>query len=216
MTRIKICGITNLTQAIAANSAGADYIGLVFAPSRRQITPEKAREIINTLHRLACSLITVGVFVNSSAKEVNEIAESCQLDWVQLSGDEDWDFCRHINRPVIKAFHISTRTTARDVMKQIEDGYSRMSKESLICLLDAHVKGAYGGTGQVFNWQVAEEVSRQVPIIAAGGLTPENIDQLLQRVKPWGVDVSSGVETAGCKDILKITDFITKVRNGEK
>lgn len=216
MTRIKICGITNTLQALAASAAGADYLGLVFAPSRRQVSQEKARDIVNSLHRMASPISVVGVFVNTPAEEVNRTAETCRLDWIQLSGDEDWDYCRKMQRPVFKAVHISANNTARDVMKNIAKGYEVMSQESLICMLDTHIHGAYGGTGQVFNWQLAEDISQQIPVIIAGGLSPENIGQLIRRVKPWGVDVSSGVETGGQKDTSKIKEFVRQARGSNR
>lgn len=216
MTRIKICGITNPIQAIAASAAGANYLGLVFAPSRRQVSQEKARDIVNSLRRMASPISVVGVFANTPAEEVNRTADVCRLDWVQLSGDEDWDYCRKMQRPVFKAIHISVNNTARDVMKDIEKGYQVLSQGSLICMLDTQIQGAYGGTGQVFNWQLAEEISQQIPVIVAGGLSPENIGQLIRRVKPWGVDVSSGVETGGQKDTSKIEEFVRQVRGSNR
>lgn len=213
MTRIKICGITDTEQALAAAEAGADYLGLVFAPSLRRIDPRQAAEVVSEINLLKSHPAMVGVFVNLPAADVNFIAELCRLDRVQLSGDETWEYCGYIRRPIIKAVHIRENGTVKDILEEIEKGYRILSKDKLICLLDTQVKGAYGGTGQAFDWQIAGEVAARFPVIIAGGLTIENVRQLIKKVKPWGVDVSSGVETGGKKDIQKIKDFIQAVKS---
>jgi phosphoribosylanthranilate isomerase len=154
----------------------------------------------------------VGVFVNRLAEEVNRIADYCPLDWVQLSGHESWAYCQEIKKPIIKVIHISPGTTVEEVLSNIETGYRLLAKKEFVCLLDAEVGGAYGGTGQTFDWELARAVSARFPVIVAGGLTPTNVGQLLMVVKPWGVDVSSGVETDGQKDPVKIKEFIEVVR----
>jgi phosphoribosylanthranilate isomerase len=212
MTRIKICGLTDTGHALAAAEAGADFIGLVFAPSRRQVSTEKAAIISEAVHKLEPCPMVVGVFVNLPYDEVNRIANLCRLDYVQLSGDESWDYCRDIEKSVIKVIHISAGKTNKYILGEIESGYRVLDSERLICLLDSRVSEAYGGTGQSFDWQLAEEVSARFPVIIAGGLNENNVRQLVERVKPWGVDVSTGVETNGIKDILKIKHFIDTVR----
>jgi phosphoribosylanthranilate isomerase len=213
MIRIKFCGITSVDQALSASAAGADYLGLVMAPSRRQIMPVKAMEIIKALLRINSPVQTTGVFVNLPIADVNFIAEACRLDRVQLSGDEDWDYCRNIRKPVIKAIHISPGNTAQEVLENIKEGYRILGKEKLVCLLDSHVKGTYGGSGQTFDWHLTREVAAKFPVFVAGGLTPENVGNLIEDVQPWGVDVSSGVETKGQKDIQKIKEFIKEVKD---
>ncbi len=215
MTRVKICGLSDAETALAAVRAGADYLGFIFAPSRRQVSPEKAVPIIDTIRKLSPCPLIVGVFANAVAEEVNHTAESCQLDWVQLSGHESWDYCREIERPIIKVAHVLVGQTAAAVLAEIEAAYRLLPKNRLICLLDSAVGDAYGGTGQTFNWQVAREVTARFPVIVAGGLTPVNVDQLIKEVYPWGVDVSSGVETEGRKDTAKIKAFIEAVRKAE-
>lgn len=208
MTRIKICGLTQIEPALLAGQAGVDFIGLVLAPSRRQVTPEKARELVQAVRGSGTRPAVVGVFVNRSAEEVNRIADYCSLDWVQLSGHESWAYCQEIKKPIIKVIHVSPGTTVEEVLSNIETGHRRLAKKEFVCLLDS----TYGGSGQTFDWDVAIEVAAWFPVIVAGGLTPTNVGQLLKAVRPWGVDVSSGVETDGQKDPAKIRTFIEMVR----
>ncbi|MFH1486927.1 MAG: phosphoribosylanthranilate isomerase [Chloroflexota bacterium] len=233
MTVVKICGITQPIHAVEAADAGADMVGLIFAPSSRQVTLKKAQEIVSILRERQtaqrpysatleiiessnavsqCLLrkkpAIVGVFVNASVDEVNSTAEAFELDIVQLSGDEPWERCSQIRRPVIKAVHIRAEQTAREVLSEVR----LLHDVGALCLLDTKVDGFYGGTGNAFDWTLARQVAKRLSIVLAGGLTPENVGEAIRLVHPFGVDVSSGVETGGMKDIFKIRSFIEVVR----
>ncbi len=215
MIKVKICGITEVEHALAASRLGADFIGLVFAPSRRKVSLEKARQITAAVSRLKQRPQIVGVFANEDIGQLNQIADSLRLDWVQLSGTESLDYCKLVSHPIIRTIHVSPDHTADDVIKVIKMGYSSLPQDKLLYLLDTKAEGRYGGTGKTFNWAVAGEISPRFPVIVAGGLTAENVGVLVDRVKPFGIDVSSGVETAGKKDVAKIARFIQAVRDAE-
>jgi len=211
MTHIKICGIKNKVHALAAAEAGADFIGLVFAQSRRQVTPDEACEIVNAIKKNSCPVKIVGVFVNTPASQVNACADLCHLDWIQLSGDETWEYCLKVNRPIIKAVRLGEQSSD-DICAELALGAKILSTQVFVGLLDSEVKGKYGGTGIAFDWSLAKLVAMRFPVIMAGGLTPENVAEAIQIVAPWGVDVSSGVEVEGVKDAAKIRAFIEAVR----
>ncbi|OGO60931.1 MAG: N-(5'-phosphoribosyl)anthranilate isomerase [Chloroflexi bacterium RBG_19FT_COMBO_48_23] len=212
VTKIKICGLSEVQHALAAAEAGADFLGLVFAPSRRQVSAEKALQVVEAVSALKSSQVVVGVFVNSAADEVNRIADYCRLDRVQLSGDETWHYCQQIERPIIKTVHVSNARTSEEISSEIAIGYQLLPQKDFVCLLDSKVGDNYGGTGQTFDWQLARKVSAEFPVLVAGGLNPINVGQVVKEIKPWGVDISSGIETDGQKDTVKIKEFIQAVR----
>jgi phosphoribosylanthranilate isomerase len=214
-TRIKICGIRDKTHALAAVEAGADFIGLVFAPSQRQVSPAKACEIASAVKKSSDVIKVVGVFVNAPSSQVNELADFCALDWVQLSGDESWEYCREVVRPVIKAIRIDQQSP-EELYAELSAGSKLLPAQGFITLLDSRIEGKYGGTGENFNWNLAQRVTKKFPVIIAGGLDPKNVARLIERVAPWGVDVSSGVETGGVKDTSKIKAFIEAVRKADE
>ncbi len=216
MIKIKICGLSQVVHALAAAEAGADFLGLVFAPSKRRVSPQKALRLVEAVHSSSPRPAVVGVFVNLAAREVNHIADYCRLDWVQLSGDENWDYCREIRRPIIKVIRVSASKTTKKLMTEIETGYRLSLRQELICLLDSKVRNAYGGTGKACNWRLAEEVSARFSVIIDGGLTPANVGKLVKQSRTWGVDVSTGVENSGQKDASKIRAFVEAVRRAER
>ena len=215
MTRVKICGITDKANALAAVEAGADFIGLVFAPSKRRISPAQAREIADAVKKSSTVTKLVGVFVNAPVFQVNEIADFCALDVIQLSGNESWEDCRKIVNPVVKAVRVD-RQSSQDICAELSAASRLLAGRRFVTLLDPRVEGTYGGTGKTFDWDLAQEVAKKFPVIVAGGLDPKNVASLIKRVAPWGVDVSSGVETGGVKDIAKMKAFIEAVRKANE
>ena len=198
MVRVKICGITNLQDALIAVEAGADALGFVFFQgSSRNIFPEQAADIIRHLPPF---VQMVGLFVNEELATVNATADQCGLDVVQLHGEESPDYCAGVKRRVIKAFRVKD-ASALDEMAHYHVA---------ACLLDAWSPAARGGTGTTFNWDIAARATAtSSSIILAGGLTPENVAGAIAAVKPYAVDVSSGVESApGKKDAGMVNRFI--------
>jgi phosphoribosylanthranilate isomerase len=197
MVRIKICGITNLEDARVAVEAGADALGFVFyEKSPRFINPVRAAEIIA---KLPPFIQSVGLFVNEETEKINWTADYCGLDLVQLHGDETPEDCLEVTRRVIKAFRVQNIVSIDPLNKYQVAGY----------LLDAWSPDAYGGTGRTFNWELAGAARKYGPIILAGGLSPDNIAEAIMSVKPYGIDVSSGVESEpGKKDPAKIREII--------
>lgn len=206
MTRIKICGITNLKDALTAIAAGADALGfVVHPPSPRNISCEQAAAIIRELPPF---IQTVGLFVNKPSDFVNRAAEQSGFDIVQLHGEESPDYCKLINRRVIKAFRVKDQSVLQEMAEYHVAGY----------LLDAWSQAAHGGTGETFNWKIAAAAtSSNSRITLAGGLTPENVCLAIESVKPYAVDVSSGVEASpGSKDNQKIYSFIQNAKGASR
>jgi phosphoribosylanthranilate isomerase len=202
MVRVKICGITNMDDALAAVDAGADALGFVFSDnSPRYIEPETAGEIIRALPPF---VLTVGLFVNAELELVNSTALSCTLDRVQLHGEETPDFCRQVARPVVKVFRVKDAASIEPMKEYRVAGY----------LLDTWSPRAHGGTGTTFNWELAREAKQHGAIILAGGLNAGNVRQAVETVQPYGVDVSSGVEISpGKKDQDKVREFIRRAKS---
>lgn len=205
MVKVKICGITNLEDALMAIDAGADALGFVFfKESPRHVFPEQAAAIIRHLPPF---VQIVGLFVNESIATVNELVDQCGLDVVQLHGDETPDFCAAVRRRVIKAFRIKN-ITCLEPMKDFR---------AAAFLLDAWSPTAHGGTGRTFNWEVATCAAQSNRIILAGGLTVDNVAAAIAQVRPYGVDVSSGVESApGQKDAEKVREFIRRAKEAAR
>jgi phosphoribosylanthranilate isomerase len=215
MTYIKICGIKSEDDALAAAEAGADFIGVVFATSPRQITPAEAEKITSSLKKNKTNVKCVGVFVNERMTTVRKIADACRLDWVQLSGDESWEYCAELARPIIRAVRFGRNDRAETIGRQLNEGKKIMGKNKYILLLDTAAPDKYGGTGMTFDWNLAKPIVKQLQVIIAGGLNPGNVGRAVKILKPWGVDVSTGVETKGAKDMKKVIKFIEAVREAD-
>jgi phosphoribosylanthranilate isomerase len=200
MVRIKICGITRDEDALAAVRLGVDALGFNFWPgSRRHVTPAVARRIIA---RLPPFVTPVGVFVNQPEGEMRAMASESGIQVFQLHGDEPPELCARLPLPVVKAIPVDqVRTLSR-----------LLSYEVSAFLLDTPTRG-YGGSGQPFDWSLAEGVSEVAPVILAGGLTPENVAAAVRAVRPYAVDVASGVESSpGVKDMVLMSRFVAAVR----
>jgi phosphoribosylanthranilate isomerase len=215
MTRVKVCGIKNEEHALAAAEAGADFIGLVFARSHRQVSPAHAREIVTALKSHNAAAAVVGIFVNTPVGTVSRIADTCQLDWVQLSGDEPWEYCRGLSRPVIKVVRLNAGDRPESFGETLAYGAQVLKGQRHIFLLDAAAPDSYGGSGTAFDWGLAVPIAQQFPVMVAGGLTPQNVAEAIRTIRPWGVDVSSGVETGQVKDMKKIKKFMRAVREAD-
>ena len=203
MTIIKICGIKTLKDALAAIEAGADYLGFNFYPkSVRFIEKSACAEITSILKREHPQIKLVGVFVNSSVEEIKDILQTCHLDLAQLHGDETPEIFSQLAPHAFRAFRGIPESNA---------GYER--NEAPFMLIDAAVKGVYGGSGITADWTAAAELATKYPLLLAGGLTPENVADAVRQVRPWGVDVASGVESApGEKDAGKMVQFVKEAR----
>lgn len=196
MVRVKICGITNVDDAMMATEWGTDAVGFIFAPSPRQITLQQAREISNQLPPFVCR---VGVFVDSTLEQIQEAISVARLDMVQLHGSESPEFCNSLFPRVIKSFRVKDESVVRDTARYRVSAY----------LLDSYNVALRGGTGQTFDWDVAKIGSRLGRIILSGGLNPDNVHSAIEHIEPYAVDTSSGVETRpGKKDIYKLRAFI--------
>ncbi len=207
MTKIKICGIKTLTDARAAMDAGADLIGFNFyRKSPRYVEVGLCRGIMSTMRNFGGHVQYVGVFVNASVAEICATMETCGLNLAQLHGDESPDMLEELGGKGFKAF--------RGIPENI-DSFARDQAPAF--LLDASVKGLYGGSGVTADWSMAAEVAVKYPLLLAGGLTPENVADAVRQVKPWGVDVASGVESEpGRKDPSKIKAFVKAVHTQKK
>ena len=241
MTRVKICGCMRVADAIAAAEAGADFIGVMFADSRRRVSAQEASQIVRAvgiplremeqseppplhagrfetidawfahgaeaLDRLLARKrpLVVGVFKDQDPEEVNEIADETGIDLVQLSGSEPWSDCLLVNRPAIKVLSQQPGASAADMLAGVEPG------AAIAFMLDpSH------GTGTMGDWGAAADVADRLPLWLAGGLSPEHVARAIRAVRPWAVDVSSGVEVDGAKDATRIAAFVRAVREEDR
>ena len=204
-TKLKICGLTCPRQALKCFELGADWLGFnCWHGSSRYITPA---EILEIMEFIPNSVITVGVFVNESPDSLQEIMYKTGMNMAQLHGDETLEYIHKIKVPWFKAF----RLTPEFKTKQIQS----YGKETF--LVDSYIKGKYGGSGKTLNWEEISNFSKLGKLILAGGLDPENIAEAVKKVRPWGVDVCSGVESEpGIKDMTKVANFVKNLRNFTK
>jgi phosphoribosylanthranilate isomerase len=240
MTQVKICGLTNLDDALAAVEAGADLLGFIFyEASPRYVRPEVVKEIVaGVRYQVASSKVVgngapqlVGVFVNASLETVAQTLDDCHLDLAQLHGDESPEFVQHLHGRAFKALRPQSLPEAENLIEkykpspisvtQAQETFiphtctaRRRKCPSPFILLDAYHPNLYGGAGQVTDWTMAATIAREYPILLAGGLTPENVVEAVRVVKPWGVDVSSGVEASkGRKDHEKVREFVRRAKD---
>lgn len=204
LTRVKICGITNLEDALTAVESGADALGFVFVPDTpRFVKPDQVAAIVAELPPF---ITTVGLFTSKDTAKIRTITDQCRLDAIQLHANVTPEFCSNLDRRVIKAVRVKDESSLSILSDYDVNAF----------LLDAYVEGKMGGTGKVFDWNLALQAKDYGRIIVAGGLNPDNVGQAVRHVKPYGVDVSSGVELgAGRKDPDKIRTFINTVKSVE-
>ena len=223
MCLVKICALTNVVDATAALDAGADFLGVIFAPkSKRVVSIASAKEIALLVQSRQSPIslpvldvvyhrpILVGVFQNQTVDEVNRIATEVGLDFIQLHGDESPDMPTLLQKPVIRALGVNADSRMEDVWKEIE----RFRPFVSAILLDTKTSSAFGGAGQAFDWNIARNVSKLMPVIVAGGLNPENVAYCVGLVTPFAVDVASGVESEiiGKKDHRKMQEFVNNTK----
>ncbi len=201
MAKVKICGITNLDDALAAIECGADAVGFVFASSPRQVTTSEVREIVSKVPPFVCK---VGVFIDGEIAQVRDTMSFCNLDLAQLHGDEGLDYCAALSPRVIKVFTIESLPSGQDLSRYPVVAY----------LLDGTKGTAMSDTEQQQLWQLAHDIGEHGPVILAGGLTPESVGEAIEVANPYAVDVSSGVEAEpGKKDHRKLLAFIAAAKN---
>lgn len=207
--KIKFCGITTLQDARFASGALVDYLGFIFyEKSPRYLDPAKAGAIINWIEGPEF----VGVFVNQPLDDVNMISRQTGIDFVQLHGNESPDYCQLVDKAVIKAIHVTEGDTASDLRSRIEPYIHSID----YLLFDTKIKGRWGGTGQSFDWSLIENVAKDVPFFLSGGLSVENIRSACKTVRPYAIDVSSGIEMKpGVKDYDKIEAFMEEISSYE-
>jgi phosphoribosylanthranilate isomerase len=205
MVKVKICGITSLEDAQVAVAAGVDALGFVmYRKSPRYVEPAAVRSIVAELPPF---VLPIGVFVNEDSLVVRNLMDECGLALAQLHGDESPSYCESLGRPSLKAIRLKNRSS----FLALADFRGRANVRGF--LVDSHSDQAYGGTGQTVDWALAQEAARATPVLLAGGLTPTNVSEAIRIVRPYGVDVSSGVEERpGKKDPAKVRAFIEAAR----
>ena len=211
--KIKICGIKDIKNAKVVIDNDADYLGLNFIQeSKRYINESKSeslvKEIKNYILKKKSKIKLAGLFANENYNHINKFSELLEIDIIQLCGDEDVNYIKNITKPVIKQIHIKETNNFSEIISYVEKYFS----VSRLIILDCYSKYSKGGTGEKFKWEKYKSIIGMDNILVAGGLSTNNIENLVKNFSPWGLDVSSGVETSGKKDALKIKEFI-KIAN---
>ncbi len=219
MTKLKICGLRDISHVLTATDAGADFLGFAFVPGvRRQLLEEQAEAIIQEYRQQRGSggPGLVGLFANQPLEDVNRIVARCGLDLAQLCGDESPEFWKQVEAKVIRQVKVRDDGPRDEAISKVLRRVDEVVSNGHIAMLDKHEAGSLGGTGRTFDWTIASEVADRYDFLLAGGLTPANVGHGIAAVNPWGVDVSSGVETEGVKDAAKIVAFAKEVRRASE
>jgi phosphoribosylanthranilate isomerase len=210
MTRIIIHGVTRMEDAILAAEAGADGFGVVLASGVRRIPASQARQIVQTVRQRGHTLQAVGLFIDVPAWQVNQMASHCGFDWVHLGGQENWDTARQMVRPVIKGFRCGPDKNLATLKADITVGFRVLGRDRLLVNLDC--RQPTPAACWALESETIRQLAAQFPVIISGGLTAENVGEVVAKIKPWGVDVAAGVEVNGVKDPARVRRFIEAVR----
>lgn len=205
---VKLCGLRSLEDAHAAVRAGADALGFILAESKRKVSPAL---VASVRVGIEAPPTIVGVTVNSTSDELSQFFETARLDMIQLSGDENISILNELDMPVIKMLRIAADTNINDAVAEVDCWFSHRHAPELLLVEGRHNDG-FGGTGKRANWKLMHEIAVRYPIVLAGGLTPDNVDDAIRQVNPIGVDASSGTESDGVKDPEKLTAFVQHAR----
>ena len=219
MTKFKICGLSHVDHVLAAANAGADYLGFVFVQGvRRELSIQNATHLIEEYRCMSGDggPKLVGLFANQPIQYVNNTVSKVGLDMVQLCGNEPPKYWNDINVPVIKQIKVKEEGSLQKTIAGITQLVKQVCNNGQIPLLDKYHDGHLGGTGTQFDWNIAAEITKTHNIFLAGGLTPENVRDAIRTVTPWGVDVSSGIETDNTKDTKKIISFAEEVTQADQ
>lgn len=219
MTKFKICGLGHVDHALVAANSGADYLGFVFVQGvRRELSVQNATHLVEEYRRISGNggPKLVGLFANQPIQYVNNTVSEVGLDMVQLCGNEPPEYWNDIDVPVIKQIKVKEEDSLQKTTSRITQLVKQVCRNGQIPLLDKYHDGYLGGTGTQFDWNIASEVTKTHNIFLAGGLTPKNVRDAIRTVTPWGVDVSSGIETDNTKDTKKIISFAKEVIQANK
>ncbi len=212
----KICGVRSIGSAFAATEGAASYIGFNFVTSsKRLIQADEAKTIVKAIkdnYLPSNRPTTVGVFANQPLLYVNSVAEYCELDMVQLSGDEPFAFAQRVSYPVIKAIKVDTSESRESELKRRDQLAKLAEKLNVIIILDKYDPHLQGGTGQAHDWHLAAELAKHHLFFLSGGLNLQNVEEAVLSVRPFGIDVASGIETDGKDDASKISEFLSRAQ----